>query len=139
MCIRKVRVAGVISKKIYDEKEKKEKEIYEVIKIQSANESNAKIPSAVNRVQAIHTHGAANDLLDKMKTAYVTELFSKSDVRRSIEEKIPLSVATPGDSRYNSVGMGEPKYIFFILIQKKFLILEYQKLIKIKLMKIDIK
>lgn len=69
---------------------------------------------AVNRVQGIHTHGAANDLLDKTKTAYVTELFSKSDVRRSIEEKIPLSVATPGDSRYNSIGMGEPKiYIFY--------------------------
>lgn len=44
----------------------------------------------------------------------MTELFSKSDVQRSIEEKIPLSVATPGDSRYNSVGMGEPKiYIFY--------------------------
>ena len=106
-------VAAISYETVYKGDKKEKMTTYVFKKIHSVNESNGVIPTAINRVQGVHTHGAKNDYTDKNRKTYATEVFSKSDIDWAINYKIPLSVATPGDSKYSSEFQSPKVYIFY--------------------------
>ena len=106
-------VAAISYETVYKGDKKEKMTTYVFKKVHSVNESNGVIPTAINRVQGVHTHGAKNDYTDKNRKTYATEVFSKSDIDWAIDYKIPLSVATPGDSKYSSEFQSPKVYIFY--------------------------
>ena len=106
-------VAAISYETVYKGDKKEKMTTYLFKKVHSVNESNGVIPTAINRVQGVHTHGAKNDYTDKNRKTYATEVFSKSDIDWAIDYKIPLSVATPGDSKYSSEFQSPKVYIFY--------------------------
>ena len=101
--------ADITEKEVYTKDYKKIKIYFIENIISGTRDQTPHDPVYKGRVQIAHTHGAENK--DDLSKFHATEVFSPADILTSQKLGVPLSVATPGDSKYE---YGLPKiYIYY--------------------------